>query len=104
MVHILDAVGSAKGRTWLGLSTNTILLQLVQDRVWSDRSGNSGYHSLGDTVAPILQGRNELCSATTQKPAVTCRHASKVSCVQCTATFVCLQENRDFTGKQTFFK
>ena len=33
---------------------------------WSDRSGNIGYPSLGDTGAAVLQGRDELSSATTE--------------------------------------
>jgi hypothetical protein len=32
----------------------------------SDRFGNSGYSSLDDTVVAVLQGRDELRSATTE--------------------------------------
>ena len=66
----------------------------------SNRSGNSRYPSLGDTLTVVLQGRDELCSATTENIVAVCRHTGKVSCVQCAATFVYFQEIKVFTGKQ----
>lgn len=69
----------------------------------SDRSGNFGYPSLGDTGVAILQGRNKLSSATTIKLVATCRSAYQLSCVQGTSIFVCFQGMKVFTGKQTSF-
>jgi hypothetical protein len=60
---------------------NTNLLELTLLRIWEfslilnyggkegwlDRSGNFGCPSPGDTVAAVLQGRDELSSATTEK-------------------------------------
>jgi len=57
----------------------------------SDRSGISGDSLPGDIAATNLQGRDE---------PVTSRHAGKVSCVQCTATFLYFQDksNKAFTN------
>jgi hypothetical protein len=59
---------------------------------------------MGDNVAALLQGRDELWFSYRIKPAVTCRHTGKASCVRCTTTFVCFQEINFFTGKRIFFK
>jgi len=40
---------------------------LEKARELSDRSGSSGYPSLGDTGAAVLQRRDELCSAATEE-------------------------------------
>ena len=59
----------------------------------SDRSGKSGYSRLGDTGAAILQKECELSSSLTKKETCCdCRRTGEVDCIQCTATFVCLQE------------
>jgi hypothetical protein len=39
---------------------------LEKGREFLERSDNSRYRSLGDSGAAVLQGRDELCSATTE--------------------------------------
>jgi hypothetical protein len=57
----------------------------------SDRSGISGDSLPGDTAATNLVSRDEH---------VTSRHAGKVSCIQCAATFLYFQDksNKAFTS------
>ena len=54
-----------KRRKNLGQSSKDPHLQ--KGRELSDRSGSSGYPSLGGTGAAVLQGRNEICSAATEE-------------------------------------
>jgi hypothetical protein len=75
---------------------------LEKERELSDRPGSSGYPSLGDTGAAVLQGRDN-CVLLPQNCCVTCRHIGRASYVQCAATFVYFQEIKIFTGTQTFF-
>jgi len=54
-------------------------------------SGNSGYHTLGGTVAAILQVTDKLCFCYNTKPVVTCCHTGKASSGQCVGSCVCFQ-------------
>jgi hypothetical protein len=71
--------------------------------VLSNRSDNFGYSRLGDTAAANVQKADALSSSNHRKPVVTCRHIVKVSCFQCTASFLCSQDIKVFTGKQNVF-
>jgi hypothetical protein len=53
-------------RRWKNLGQSSKDQHLEKGRELSDRSGSSGYPSVGDTGAAVLQERYELCSAATE--------------------------------------
>ena len=74
--------------------------------MFSDRSGNSGYRSLGGTVAAILQITDKLCFCYNTKPVVTCCHTGKASSGQCAGSDVRFQAIKGFFSQaiHIFFK
>ena len=68
----------------------------IKKEGWSDRSGNFGYPSLGDTGVAVLQGRDKMSSATTENLLLTV-----AVIIKSVASSV---QPLIFTGRQILFK